>query len=122
MKSIFKKLKLIILNMGLFIIMLYTKVFAGIDLNIKEFETSNGAQNASKLVSKAGIILGILQAIGSVVSVVMLIMIGIKYMLGSVEEKAEYKETLKPYIIGCVLLFIIPNLVQIIFKFSIGLG
>ena len=29
--------------------------------------------------------------------------IGVKYILGSVEEKASYKETMVPYIIGCIL-------------------
>ena len=31
--------------------------------------------------------------------------LGIKYMMGSAEEKAEYKKTFIPYIIGAVLLF-----------------
>jgi hypothetical protein len=29
--------------------------------------------------------------------------IGFKYIIGSVEEKANYKATMLPYIIGCVL-------------------
>lgn len=50
-------------------------------------------------------IVGILQAIGVVVSVVILIVLGIKYMMGSAEEKAEYKKTFIPYIVGAVLIF-----------------
>ena len=30
--------------------------------------------------------------------------LGIKYMIGSVEEKAEYKKSMIPYIIGILLL------------------
>ena len=52
--------------------------------------------------------------IGSIVSVAALILIGIKYILGSVEEKAEYKKTLKPYLIGAVMVFAITNLLGII--------
>ena len=52
---------------------------------------------------KAGIILGAIRNISVVVSVISLMVIGIKYMLGSVEEKANYKQTMIPYIIGCVL-------------------
>lgn len=50
-------------------------------------------------------IIGILQAIGIVVSVVVVIVLGIKYMMGSVEEKAEYKKTMMPYLIGAALIF-----------------
>lgn len=50
-------------------------------------------------------IVGILQAIGVVVSVVILIVLGIKYMMGSAEEKADYKKTFIPYIVGAVLIF-----------------
>ena len=40
--------------------------------------------------------------------------IGIKYIMGSVEDKAEYKKTLKPYVIGAVLVFGITNILGII--------
>ena len=62
-------------------------------------------------------ILGIIQAVGTVVSVGALIAIGIKYMLGSVEEKAEYKKAIIPYIVGFFLLVsatTLPNLIYII--------
>ncbi len=52
---------------------------------------------------KAGIILGAVRNISVVVSVISLMIIGVKYMIGSVEEKANYKQTMLPYIIGCVL-------------------
>ena len=61
-------------------------------------------------------ILGVIQVIGVVISVVMLIAIGIKYMVGSVEEKAEYKSSLKPYIIGTFVLFTGTMIPNIIFK------
>ena len=34
-----------------------------------------------------------------------MILLGVKYMLGSVEEKAEYKKSLFPYMIGAVFVF-----------------
>ena len=34
-----------------------------------------------------------------------LIVLGIKYMMGSTAEKAEYKKTLMPYFIGALLIF-----------------
>ena len=52
--------------------------------------------------------------IGSVVSVIALILIGIKYMVSSLEEKAEYKEKAKPYLIGATLVFATSRIIDII--------
>lgn len=39
------------------------------------------------------------------ISIIVGIIIGIKYMIGSVEEKAEYKKMLVPYLAGCVAVY-----------------
>ena len=65
-----------------------------------------------------GSIVGILQAIGIVVSIAVLIVLGIKYMLGSAEEKAEYKKTMLPYVIGAVLIFAASALAGVIANFA----
>ena len=70
----------------------------------------------SELKDKAGTVLGIIQTVGSVVSVIALAVIGIKYMLGSVEEKAEYKKTMMPYIIGAIMVFATSNIVSILYN------
>ena len=56
----------------------------------------------------------ILSTIGSIVSVVVLVALGIKYMMGSVEERAEYKKAMTPYIIGAVMVFAITNILSIV--------
>lgn len=89
----------------------YAKDSLGLgDLN--EYEGTNSG--STRLVDKAKIILASIRNMGIVLSVVMLIIIGIKYMLGSIEEKATYKKTLLPYLIGAVLLFtgsLIPEII-----------
>lgn len=60
-------------------------------------------------------IAGTLTAIGIVTSVVGLIAIGLKYMMGSVEERADYKKTLIPYIVGCLLVFTVSIIPQLIY-------
>ncbi len=47
----------------------------------------------------------ILLGIGIIVAIIVGILLGIKYMTGSVEEKAEYKESLIIYVVGCVAIF-----------------
>lgn len=80
--------------------------------DLDDYEGTN--PGSTKLVNKANTIFSYIRIIGIILSVVILIIIGIKYMLGSAEEKANYKETLLPYIIGAFLLFtgsIIPQLI-----------
>ena len=62
----------------------------------------------------------ILQTVGVVLSVVILIVLGIKYMLGSAEEKADYKKSMMPYVIGAALIFAASALAQVIYNFFSG--
>ena len=62
-------------------------------------------------------IIGVLQAVGIVVSVVVVIVLGIKYMMGSVEEKAEYKKTMMPYLIGAALIFAASTISMMVMSF-----
>lgn len=47
----------------------------------------------------------ILLMVGIIAAVIMGLFLAIKIMMGSVEEKAEYKQMLIPYIAGCVVVF-----------------
>lgn len=62
-------------------------------------------------------IIGILQTVGVVLSVIIIIVLGIKYMMGSAEEKAEYKKTMMPYLIGAVFIFLAPTIANVIYNF-----
>ena len=48
--------------------------------------------------------------------------IGIRYMAGSVEAKAQYKETLGPYFIGAVLVFGITTTLKIVYDIAQSLN
>lgn len=73
---------------------------------------------STKLQTKAEIILGVIQTVGTIISVIVLMIIGIKYMIGSVEERSEYKKSMVPYLIGAALLFSGTAIPQIIYKLS----
>ena len=64
-------------------------------------------------------VIGFLQVGGSVLAVGVLVVLGIKYMMGSAEEKAEYKKTMVPYIVGAVLIFGAVNIGGWIYDFAI---
>ena len=68
----------------------------------------------SEVKTLGGKLMGVLQTAGVVISVIILIVLGIKYMMGSAEEKAEYKKTMLPYVIGAILTFGITNILAIV--------
>lgn len=65
-------------------------------------------------------IINLVATIGSGAAIIILIVLGVKYMMGSAEEKAEYKKTLLPYIIGAVFVFGASALTGIIYNFIKG--
>ena len=96
------------------------KYFASSTITPSDFDptTSQTEDNKkeSKTVEIGNKIIGIVQAIGSIMSVISLILIGIKYMLGSAEEKAEYKSTMIPYLVGAILVFCASNIIAAIYN------
>lgn len=50
-------------------------------------------------------IYNILVIVGVITAVVIAAVLGIKFMIGSVEEKAQIKDALVPFIIGCIVIF-----------------
>ncbi len=81
------------------------------DYKPKELTTSD----AGDFVDIVNSIIAAIRIFGTVVSVVALIALGIKYMLGSTQDRATYKETMIPYLVGAVMVFAIPNIIGIIF-------
>ena len=73
--------------------------------------------DGTEIQDVGGRIIGILQTVGVVLSVVVLIVLGIKYMMGSAEEKAEYKKTMIPYVVGAALIFAASAFAQVIYGF-----
>lgn len=51
------------------------------------------------------VVIGLVQVVGYIVSVLMVTIIGIKYIFTSPEGKAEVKKQLIPFLIGALLLF-----------------
>lgn len=91
-------------------------------VEVASFEPSNWDPGGSyqintTVANKAGKILGFIRATGIVASVIALMIIGLKTMLGSLEEKSQYKESLPGYLIGVFLLFATTTIPSIIYDF-----
>ena len=102
MKKTFKILSIILIAI-LMISVLSVPVMASSDdvdtLFDKDAEGTDGIMNVG------GRIVDIVTTIGIIVAVIVLLVLGIKYMMGSAAEKAEYKKTMIPYLVGAVLIF-----------------
>lgn len=66
---------------------------------------NGGTADTSGIKGFGANVVDIITTIGIIVAVVVLLVLGIKYMMGSAAEKAEYKKTMIPYLIGAVLIF-----------------
>lgn len=67
-------------------------------------------------------ILSTVQLVGSVVAVIMIMVIAIKYFSAAPGEKAELKKKLVVYIVGAVILFAATGIIQIVKVFGTGLA
>lgn len=63
------------------------------------------AEGTGNIMNVGGNIVSIVTTVGIIVAVVVLLVLGIKYMMGSASEKAEYKKTMIPYLVGALLIF-----------------
>ena len=108
-----------VLLIALMVAVLSTTVLAG-DLTPGGVK---GNQGGTEKIQDMGFdLVGILQVIGIIAAVAILIVLGIKYMMGSAEEKAEYKKTMIPYIIGAVFIFGASAIAQVIYDWAITIG
>ena len=78
--------------------------------------------DVDEVLDIGGIIVSIIRTVGLVVSVVVLIIIGIKYMTGTVEEKADYKKTMIPYLIGVFIFFSLSQIIPMLIEFGSSLN
>lgn len=89
--------------------------------NPEQFKPS-GVTLSPEAKETAGKLLGALQVIGTIVSIIVLIVMGMKYMVGSASEKAEYKKTMIPYLIGALLIFTGTLLPHLIYDVVMGIN
>ena len=108
----------------LFIIMFLSFTMIMTSISIADPITNPDDYNPGKIndvdikpiATKGGIILDFITTIGIVLAVIVLIILGIKYMIGSVEEKAEYKKSMIPYLIGIVMVGSISAIIKVLAK------
>ena len=74
--------------------------------------------SSGDLQNKAKNIMGMIRNVAAIAAVIIIMVLGVKYMLGSVEEKAEYKKSFMPLIIGIVLVVAATAIASFIFNMA----
>ena len=116
MKKMSKVISVLLIVMML--VAVGTNVFAAVTgVSDPSTLTGKAVQGTDKITSLGNQIITILTIIGTVASVIVLIVLGLKYMMGSAEEKAEYKKTMLPYVIGAALVFAASAIAGILYNF-----
>lgn len=120
-KKIMKVLSILVV--AVMLVSVSATVFAADFDSVKDaMNTKAQSTDNTKITDVGGSIMGILQTIGIVLSIIILIVLGIKYMMGSAEEKAEYKKTMIPYVVGAILIFAASSLAGVIVNFAQNIG
>ena len=72
------------------------------------------SQDAGGITTLGKTIISYISIAAIVIAVIVLTILGVKYMIGSASEKAEYKKTMIPYLVGAVLVFGAGAIAQVI--------
>lgn len=71
-----------------------------------------------EIKDKANVITTVIRNVGIAVSVIALMIIGIREMFSSAEEKSTYKESMPGYILGVVMVIAVTTLPSIIYNIA----
>lgn len=96
-----------------------TSFAAGIKPSDFEGGTFNNTTNVTNFGRQ---IVAVVRTVGVLIAVVILLILGIKYMIGSAEEKADYKKSMIPYLVGAVLIFAASAVTGIVYDMASALG
>jgi len=108
----------IVLTAVIMLAMLTTNLLAYSPSSVNADKDISNINGLKKVESVGTTLASTIRTVGIIASVAILMILGIKYMMGSSEEKASYKKTMIPYLIGAVLLFGASLLTQFIYDFA----
>ncbi len=121
MSTLAKKV-LAVLVMALLVVAVFNTYAFAIDAEGIAGQLTGTATPASDSVTNVGNqIIGIITTVGVVVAVIVLLVLGIKYMMGSASEKAEYKKTMIPYLVGAILIFGASAITKVVVSLGSGI-
>ena len=117
-----KKIKIICILLIVILLVMYSnKVFA-IQADILNKLDSGKSSDMGEIQTKAGTVLKTLRNISAIIAVFVITILGIKYMMGSVEEKAGYKKSFIPLVVGIAVVVSATTIATMLFDMGSGGG
>lgn len=114
MRKTIKIMLLIISFIFLFFIITPNHTYADIDVNsFNPWDTQPEGIDGTTVKERTNKILGPLSTLGIIVSVIALMITGLKLIVGSATQKADYKKTLVPIIFGISIIAFLISLLGI---------
>ena len=87
-------------------------------INSVDTKSDSSTVSTESLQLKAGDILKVIRNIAAIVAVIIITILGIKYMMGSTQERAEYKKSFIPLIVGIVVVVAATTIATFIFNMA----
>ena len=119
-KKIILSVLIFILLMCIFSATVYAEGGSTVESLVEEMKGKGISSGDNGIVKAINNILGLIQVAGTCVALIAVSLLGIKYMLASVEEKAEIKKYLIGAVIGGILVFGGTGIAKILASFSEG--
>ncbi len=107
---------------ALFVVCAIANVALADDVDPKDFPGSQGNMNTANITNVGNQVIYLIRLIGTMISVGVLVILGVKYMTASPEGKADFKSTMIPYLVGAVLVFAATWVASAIYGFATGIG
>jgi len=89
---------------------------------IDNISADTSSVDATKLQSLANNVLGLIQIVSAVAAVILIAVFGLKFILGSANEKADYQKSFIPLIVGVVVVFAASSIAKLLFSTFANLG
>lgn len=68
------------------------------------------------MTEMAGKVIGLIRNVAVIVGVILITVLGIKYMMGSAEEKAGYQKSMVPLVVGIVVVMASTQIASMVFN------
>ena len=97
---------LICLLLLVFVMNICTVISYADNFNFSDYENGNADISVRQPFSDAiGAILNVMRIIGTAVAIIIIIVVGMKYMIAAPTERADLKKSSIQYVVGAVILF-----------------
>lgn len=120
MKKTLKVLSIVILTVAMLFMVAQPVSFAAnrdaSDVNSVISMTDGGNQMSNEVGNVAATVINWIWGISIIIAIIVVMVIGIKFIIGGTQEKAEYKKSLLPVVVGVVLVVFATTIVKFLFS------